>query len=191
MATTEPIRDKKKIKELIDYYLTRGQLRNHVLIVMGLHTALRISDLLQLRWEDVFDFEEKNFRKTISITENKTGKSKIIAMNKNVIQSLRLYKFSKPTAPEQYIFISQKDKSKPICRVQAYKIIRDAAAALNMRASCHSLRKTFGYHAWKNGVAPALLMEIYQHSSYSVTRRYLGISQDDKNHVYVDLDLII
>jgi integrase len=191
MAATEPIRDKKKVKELMDYYKNRGQIRNYVLIVLGIYTALRISDLLRLRWEDVYDFESNGFRDTFSITENKTGKSKTVALNKGSLQSLRLYKLCKPISPEEPIFASEKNNSKAISRVQAYRIIRAAASAIGVRASCHSLRKTFGYHAWRGGVAPILLMEIYQHSSYNVTRRYLGISQDDKNWVYAQIELII
>jgi integrase len=191
MKTTEPIRDRKKIKELINYYRSKGQLRNYVLIVMGVYTALRIGDLLSLQWKDLYDFDQKRFHKTLSIKERKTGKSKTIALNKNVVKALALYKLCKTISPEGYIFASQKTKTKPISRIQAYRIVRAAAKAINIHASCHSLRKTFGYHAWKNGVSLAVIMEIYQHSSFEVTRRYLGISQDDKNEVYIQLDLII
>lgn len=59
MATTEPIRNKKEIKELIMYYKKKGNYRNTLLIVMGLHTALRIGDLLRLKWDDVYDFNQK------------------------------------------------------------------------------------------------------------------------------------
>ena len=55
--------------------------------------------------------------------------------------------------------------------------------------SCHSLRKTFGYHAWKQSVPPAMLMDIYNHSSYQITRRYLGIDQDDKDQVFEKIRL--
>ena len=191
MRTTEPIRDRKKIKELINYYRSRGRHRNHVLIVMGIYTALRISDLLNIQWKDIYDFDGNQFYDTLSITEKKTGKSKTIALNNSVINALTLYKLCKTISPESYLFASQKNINKPISRIQAYRIVRSAAEAINVRASCHSLRKTFGYHAWKNGVPPALIMEIYQHSSFEVTRRYLGISQDDKNEVYYKLDLII
>ncbi|MGN0482941.1 MAG: integrase, partial [Lachnospiraceae bacterium] len=46
----------------------------------------------------------------------------------------------------------------------------------------------FGYHAWKKGTPPALLMDIYNHSSYSITKRYLGIDQDERDSVYTDMD---
>ncbi|GHS91371.1 hypothetical protein AGMMS49957_18160 [Synergistales bacterium] len=52
MATTQPIRDINQARELANYYLQRGAIRNHVLIVMGIHTALRISDVLSLKWEE-------------------------------------------------------------------------------------------------------------------------------------------
>ena len=78
----------------------------------------------------------------------------------------------------------------PINRVQAYRIIKEAAqaAGLDEYVSCHSLRKTFGYFAWKQGVPPAMLMDIYNHSSYRVTKRYLGIEQDERDCVFQQID---
>ena len=76
-------------------------------------------------------------------------------------------------------------------RYQAYRIIRKAAESVGLpeHVSCHSLRKTFGYHAWKQGTPPALLMSIYNHSSYRITKRYLCIEQDDKDKVFCNINL--
>ena len=187
MATTQPIRSKDEVSKLLDYFLISGRLRDHILVVLSIYTALRISDILRLNWNDVYDFERKCVRKSISITEKKTGKSKIIALNKRAVSALKLLAVS--SAAPGHILIENKRTGKAISRIQAYRIIRDAAEAIAMqsRVSCHSLRKTFGYHAWKGGASPAVIMDIYNHSSLDVTKLYLGISQDDKNDVYMGL----
>jgi integrase len=186
MKTTEPIRSKHQVRELASYYLKRGEIRNHVLIVMGVHTALRICDLLRLRWDDVYDFENKRIRESVEITEKKTGKPKIIALSPQIKAALTIYIAS--AKPGAFIILNSRT-NKAISRIQAYRLIRAAAEALGFlfRVSCHSLRKTFGYHAWKNGVSPVVIMAIYNHSSLAVTQRYLGVSQDDKNEVYLNL----
>jgi integrase len=190
MATTEPIRNKNQVRELAEYYLRRGQTRNYVLIVLGVHTALRISDLLRLRWDDVYDFDRNRVRESVAIVEKKTGKAKTFVLNKDAVRALT--RFAAQAARKGAFLIENPKTQRAISRIQAYRLIRAAAEALELetRVSCHSLRKTFGYHAWKNGVSPAVIMEIYNHSSLAVTRRYLGITQDDKNEVYLSLRLI-
>ena len=192
MKTTEPVRDKRQIRLLVDYYLKRGQIRNYVLIVMGLHTALRVSDLLLLRWDDVYDFDSDCVRQNITLTEKKTGKTKSIALHANIIAALRLFADSpdKPAKLGAFLFESPRTK-KAIVRSQAYRVIRAAGEAVGIatRVACHSLRKTFGYHAWKDGRSPEILMKIYNHSSLAITARYLGITQDDINAVYLEVKL--
>jgi integrase len=187
MAITQPIRNKNQIRELASFYLKAGQLRNYVLIILGLNTALRISDLLRLTWDDVYDFENNRVRTRIDIIEKKTRKAKSIVLNSSAISALTL--FAGVSARSGCFLIENSRTLKAISRIQAYRLIRAAAEALGFscRVSCHSLRKTFGYHARKSGVSPAVIMEIYNHSSLSVTRRYLGVTQDDKDAVYMAL----
>lgn len=190
MAATEPIRDKKKLKEFADYYLKKGQLRNYTLIVMGVYTALRISDLLNLKWKDVYDEEKQAFYPHITLTEQKTGKTKIIALNKQVIGALSQCFLHRKG---EFIFANNRKEAKAISRVQAWRIIHAAAEAIGLmgKISCHSLRKTFGYHAWTSGsISPVIIMDIYNHSNYETTRRYLGVAQDDLDEAYLGIELI-
>lgn len=63
MGTTQPIRNKNQLKQFVNYYLyTNPVPRNYALIVMGLNTALRISDILKLKWSEVYDFNKKNLK---------------------------------------------------------------------------------------------------------------------------------
>lgn len=192
MSTTQPIREKEQVKKYIAYYdAVQPMPRNHALIMLGLHTALRISDLLALKWKDVYDFELKCFRTHIFVTEKKTGKQNVIALNPQAKHSLAKYKKTRRTAPEDYIFTKNTDYSKPLSRSQAFRIVKKAADETlhEPHISCHSLRKTFGYHAWKQGTPPALLMDIYNHSSYRVTKKYLGINQDERDSIFLQLKL--
>lgn len=192
MGTTQPIREKNDLKKFMDYYETkRPNPRNHTLIIFGLHTALRISDILGLKWKDVYDFEQNYFREHLSVTERKTGKQNILALNQHLKDSLETYRKKQSPQPEDYIFTKTTDHTVPLSRSQAFRIVKKAAEETlhNSHISCHSLRKTFGYHAWKQGTPPALLMDIYNHSSYGVTKKYLGIDQDERDSIFMEIDL--
>lgn len=166
-------------------------MRNYVLICLGVNSALRISDLLELKWKDVYNFKDENFKKHLITYEKKTGKETWIAINENARNGLQEYmKFLKKISGEDYIF-KGKNNGGHLSRSQAFRIIKHAAGELNLEngISCHSMRKTFGYYAWKCGTPPAVLMDIYNHSSYEITKRYLGIKQDDKDSVFLNVNL--
>jgi integrase len=189
MAISEPIRNKNHVKQLADYFLERGQLRNYLLLVMGIHTALRIGDLLCLTWDDVYDTAHSSFYTHITLTEGKTGKLKTVALNPRIVDALKLYY---PLRRGEYLFSSTRQSIAAISRVQAWRILHDAAEdiGLTIKVSAHSLRKTFGYHCWQSGIPINVIMEIYNHSSYEMTRRYLGVAQDDLDKAYFTVKLI-
>lgn len=190
MAAAEPIRDTKQLKRLTDYFLKNRQYRNHALIVMGVYTALRISDLLKLKWTDVYDGERGVFMDHITVTEKKTGKKKTIPLPQEAAGALRRC-MEGQGGKCLYVFSNGRKKEAPIGRTQAWRIIHGAAALLGIpgRIACHSLRKTWGYHAWsERKLAPVLIMEAFNHSSYEVTRRYLGIQQDDMDRAFLSMD---
>ena len=193
MSRTQPIRQADELNRFKDYYLKEHpNPRNYALIVLGLNTALRIGDILKITWGMVYDFENRHYHAHLHLTEQKTRKETIIALNQAVIAALEnLRQADSPSHKDDYLFNSQKNPDAPISRYQAFRIIKKAAVDTHMpeHISCHSLRKTFGYHAWKNGTPPALLMDIFNHSSYQITRRYLCIEQDDKDEVFFQINL--
>lgn len=81
---TEPIKDNKELQAFLNFYADKKpNLRNHCLIVFGLNTALRISDILNIKWNMIYDFENKKFIKRLTISEHKTGKINIIPIKCN------------------------------------------------------------------------------------------------------------
>ena len=192
MSTTCPIKDRKSLAFFRDYYKDiQPNPRNYTLIVMGLNTAFRIGDLLGLKWQDVC-WANGKLRKHICIEEHKTEKNRIVPVNEAVRQALEDYRKScKMTEGSDYLFPSTRCKTQPLSRYQAYRIVKSAAkeCGLPENISCHSLRKTFGYYAWKQGTPPAMLMDLYNHSSYQITKRYLGIEQEERDQVYLQINL--
>lgn len=191
MNIAQPIRQVNDLENIKNYYKKVKQSpRNELLVVLGLNTALRISDILSLTWNAVYDFERECYRKHIVLTEQKTEKRSQIYINRSVLEELRNYRahleyHHKVITPETFLF-SHSNKNVPITRVQAFRIIKQIATYYELPEiiSCHSLRKTFGYHAWKQGIPPVLLVTVFNHSSFQITKRYLGIEQDDKDNIF-------
>lgn len=187
MSTTQPIKNTEQLHMFKDYYLQiKPNSRNYLLIVMGLNSALRISDILSLTCGDVYDFNRSNIKTHIVVREHKTGKINRIFINKEIRAALSCCVCFANKTEASWLFESQMQNEQPLSRYQAYRLIKKAAsyAGMDSDISCHSLRKTFGYHAWKHGAHPAVLMNIYNHSNYQITKRYLGIDQDDKDEVF-------
>ena len=191
MDTVQPIRDVKKIEAMKKSLLSDKVhgIRNHLLFVLGINSGLRISDLLNLTVGDVL--EDGHPKQAISLREQKTGKEKVFPINKNAANAIKMH-LEKLGAYNQNdpLFASRKG-NRPISRVQAWEILNNAAEDVGITESIgtHSLRKTFGYHAFRAGVGIERLQSILNHSSPAITLRYIGITQDDINNVYLNLNL--
>lgn len=189
MKAVEPIRDVRKINAMKKYLKGRN-IRDYAMFVVGINIALRISDLLSLTWGDVLN--DKEGFKVINIREGKTKKLRKIKLNKAAQKALEeLLSSLKTYDMEDYIFKSRERSNRPITRQQALNILKEAAEAVGIEENVgtHTLRKTWGYHAWKVGYSPALIMETLNHSNLGVTKRYLGIRQDEINDLYENLNI--
>ena len=193
----EPIRDLKKI-ETMKKILRAGLQgeRNHLLFVLGINSGLRISDLLRLKVGDVVDKKGKT-QQHIALYEQKTGKHKRFPLSKAAATAINSYlaTVSNNEGPQNIdqeapLFPSRKG-DKAISRVQAWEILTSAAreAGISDTIGTHTLRKTFGYHARKAGTSIEVLQNIFNHGSPAITRRYIGITQDEMDEVYINLNL--
>ena len=173
MNLVQPIRDKDKIEAMKRALLDSGY-RDYMLFVVGINTGLRIRDLLQLQVADVRD------KTHVTITEGKTDKTKRFFLNPQLQEEIASY--IQGMDDHQYLFESQKGENRPISRVQAYRVLSKAAKAVGLEeVGTHTMRKTFGYWHYREFGDVAYLQELLNHSSQSVTLRYIGIAQDESD----------
>lgn len=169
MEFVEPIRDKEDI-ERMKRYLREWSERNYILFLFGINTGLRISDLLKLRAKDVAGWY-------VVIREKKTGKHRRFKMPKKLKKEVREY--TRFMDPDDYLFLSRQGNNKPIDRRTADWILKVAAGECGLEhIGTHSMRKTYGYHYYKQFGDVADLMTILNHSSPKITLRYIGVYQD-------------
>jgi integrase len=166
MEFVQPIRDPKAIQEMKE----RLAPRDAFMFTLGINVGVRISDLLQLKVKDI---RGKNH---LIMTESKTGKQKRFLINNQLKQVI--YSYTEGMDGDAWLFPSRKG-DKPISRVQAYRVLNKTAKSIGLEEiGTHTLRKTFGYHFYKNTKDIAMLQEIFNHSAPSITLRYIGINQD-------------
>lgn len=174
--TKEPIRKPKDIKAISR--LLKSKPRDYLLWVMGINNGIRTNDLVRIRYNQV---EGLKPGAVIKIVESKTGKTNVLVINKSVHKALQLYIKDVNPIPDDYLFKSRKG-SGHISSQSVGRMIRSWAEAINLKGQygAHTLRKTFGYHQRVNhGAGFEILCKRYNHSSPSVTMRYLGIEDKE------------
>ena len=187
MEYVEPIRDKKQIENM-KRYLKVKNLRDWLLFVLGINSGLRISDLLSLSVADVKD------RDRIGLREQKTGKVRDFPLSDNAKKAVGEY-LKATGLTDGVLFPSRKASGSKatgaISRQQAYTSINEAARAVGIRdaVGTHTLRKTFGYWAYQAGVDITRIQKLLNHSAPSVTLAYIGITKDELDSVYINLNL--
>lgn len=169
----EPIRDKETVEGIANY-LKQSNERDYAMFMTGLYTGLRISDILQLKISDVANKDSINLR------ERKTGKQRIIKINPILKRLYKEYCFNKEY--DEYLVSSQQNCFKAISRERAYMILRDVAKIFRIEnIGTHTMRKTFGYHFYRETKDVVTLQKIFNHASPSITLRYIGIDQENAN----------
>ena len=182
MHRVEPIRDPRKVAAIKKMLRGEKSLRDYALFVVGINTALRISDLLALSVGDVLD-EKGDVTEFIEIRERKTRRSARVHLNESARAAILEYFEREPaTDPDRALFCSKRS-DRPIDRTRAWKLINDWCEAVGLtqsRYGTHTLRKTWGYMARKLHSVPIELIQAkLGHATPAVTKRYLGITDEE------------
>jgi len=180
IENVQPLRTTEEIEEL-KLAIKRGNKgtpkrkdlaeRDVLLFLIGINTGLRVNDIVKLK---VGDVKDKNL---FTIQEGKTRKKREIniGMLRNEIDH-----YTEGRDKSEYLFKSQKGNS--LTTTQVYRILSSAGDFIGRNdIGTHTMRKTFGYHHYKRYKDVAILQEIFNHSAPSITKRYIGIRQDEIN----------
>ena len=162
-----------------------GNYKMSLLIALGCFTGLRISDILALRWNQILHVSE------FTIIEKKTGKKRTLRLNPQLQKHIaECYEQIEPIGTSAPILVSQKGTIFTIQRINV--MLKEIKRRYHLRVgnfSCHSLRKTFGRQVYTMSgdnaeLALVKLMELFNHSSIAITKRYLGLRQEEILETY-------
>lgn len=178
MKKVEPIRELDDIDRMKNYLKSKSE-RNYILFLVGIYSGLRVSDIVPLQVKHVS-------QDRIEIKEKKTGKIRKFAVNPELRKALNRYIKENHLESYDYLFPSRKKVGgdgvsiKHIGRVAVYQFLNDAAEHSGLKhIGTHSMRKTFGYHHYKQNGNIAILMQILNHSAPDITLDYIGYNQDE------------
>lgn len=168
----EPLRTKEEIKNMREALKqTNYAKRNLLLFNLGINTGLRISDILNIKVEDV------RGKTSIYIREKKTNKKRQVYLDSMLVE---ITDYLAEIDPEDIYLFESRRKGRPISTVQAYRTLAGAGEACGYDyVGTHTLRKTFGFHYYKKTKDIATLMYMFNHDSQSVTKRYIGITDEE------------
>ena len=189
--TTTTSMEWDQFKSLISKLERDGEYKFCLLIVLGVFTGLRISDLLQLKFSQ---FTGTDF---LFVTETKTKKERRIKINsdlKDIIE--RVKPKMNIVDDENFIFLNRygtKPIDKSYVNVKLKELLRKYDIHLEGNVSSHMFRKTLGNRALKlnnySNESIILLMELFNHSSPITTKRYLGVRNSEIESIYDSLKL--
>lgn len=203
--TSEPIKSMDTIMKISEYLIAQKRYRDNMLFIIGINFGLRASDLLRLRFSNLIN-DNLTFKASFPILEKKTmntrkhRKNRYITINTAVIEAVTAYLENTPgVSLSDYLFRSVsnngKTENKPIS-VRSLNRMLDGLAedlGLSEKVSSHTLRKTFCYHQMvmsNNDPRKLLLLsKMLGHSSVSITLDYIGITGEEIEEAYRNLNL--
>ena len=192
----EPITEIEDVYRIIDYLQSRidaepkmgykrNRARNKLYFCIGVFSGFRVSDMLTLKWSDIFERDGKTYKEQVGIVEEKTGKIKELYTTEASRQYIDEYvrEWHPDTTSDDFIF--QNYRGEAINRQTVDNFIKEATRAIGLKGnySTHSVRKTYAYQYYivmsNEGDAFALaeVQDMLNHLNTQTTLRYLGIDR--------------
>jgi integrase len=168
----------EEINKLLKFLYNEEKWMYYLLVKVGISTALRYSDLQQLRWKD-FELTDK-----LLICEKKTKKTREIPISKELNEAVA---FVKERLGIENSFDEMFKLTTRCVNIQLKKYCLKSKI-YKKQISTHSFRKSFGREVWRRNnyseAALIILSEAYQHSSIKITKKYLGIRAEEIAKLY-------
>ncbi len=181
-----------EFKRLIDCLIKDEQHIWAFYCMLSFCLGLRSSDVRKLKWEDVLN------KRSVVVTEKKTGKTKGIPIGQNTADHIsKMYELAKFPHLSSYIFHTEKSKKDtPVSLQYINRMAKKWKQQYNLKIgnfSSHTFRKTFGRYVYekRNRSTDALieLNRIFRHSSLQTTLIYIGITDDNIYGVFDSMQL--
>ncbi|MGA3366535.1 site-specific integrase [Lactiplantibacillus pentosus] len=187
-----PIKDSNVLTEVQDTLLHnfRAGRRNYTIFQVGKATLLRVSDVMRLRWTDVFN-ENGTVRQNAFIHDKKTGKANLLYL-KPIQTDLLTYRawYQEQKLHSTWLFPSTQHPDRHITEKQFYKIMSKTGDLLGINyLGTHTMRKTGAYRVYtQSNYNIGLVMNLLNHSSEAMTLTYLGLDQASTENMLDKID---
>ena len=152
---------------------------NHRLIIQVLYSSgLRVSEVCNLKWEDV-DFK----RNLIHIKQGKGNKDRMVMLSPKVKKGLKSLDLSK----DGFVFKTLRGGKYSIRSVQ--EIVQKAAVKSGLKkVNPHMLRHSFATHLLESGIDIRYIQKLLGHSKLETTSIYTHVAKKDYLNIKSPLD---
>ncbi len=170
------ITDKERTKILKNIEKkSRSKTKNRCLFNMFIFSAIRVSELCGMKWEDI-DFKNKYIT-----VRGKGRKTRKVPLVKEVEEDLRLLK--KEQVPESDYVFTTKKTGRPMQPRSVHDLIKRiiSESDINKTIGPHRLRATAATNYLREGVNLRYIQMLLGHSNLSTTMLYMNPDEEDMN----------
>ena len=163
------------ILDTIDLSLPEGQ-RNRAMLEVLYSCGLRVSELISLRYSDVY-FDEGFIR-----VEGKGSKQRLVPISETAIREIKNYLLDRNRMVvkkgfEDILFLSRRGTA--LSRIMVFHIIKQQTemAGVHKNVSPHTFRHSFATHLLEGGANLRAIQEMLGHEKITTTEIYTHIDR--------------